>query len=43
MKRIIQCTNCKYEISTKKQKGQIISCAGCKRKFVENQNGGEKK
>ena len=43
MKRIIQCTNCQYEISTKKQKGQIISCAGCKGKFVEKQNGGEKK
>jgi len=37
MKRIIPCTNCGYEVSTKKQKGEIISCAGCKRKFVENE------
>jgi len=37
MKRIIHCTNCNYEISTQRPKGQIISCTGCKRKFVENQ------
>lgn len=41
MKRIISCPNCKYEISTKQIKGQIISCADCKRKFVEKINGGE--
>ena len=41
MKRIVSCTNCKYEVSTKKQKGEIISCAGCKGKFVENEKGGE--
>ncbi len=40
MKRLVICQSsnkqCKIQITTEKSKGQIISCSGCKRKFVED-------
>ena len=34
-KRFATCTKCDNKVATKVAKGQIISCSGCKGKFVE--------